>query len=137
MQTVAKSPRFAAQLLQEKWSLIEDIFWSEAATVHRLKKRQPCCPQAPESKRLCAPHMAPPSSKPELGQQCPVVDGDQPWLNVVSLSLSDDVVLCKTTRWFFSASSLLCVFYVLQQRLGMPTGVASPAACSGFRFSPP
>jgi hypothetical protein len=68
MQTITK---LAAQLLQEKWSIVEDFFWIEAATVHCLEKRsQPCDSQVPESKRLCAPHMASPSPEPELGQQC-------------------------------------------------------------------
>jgi hypothetical protein len=93
--------KYAAQVLQEQWSIVDDSFRSEAATVHRLKKRsQPYDSQAPASKRLCAPRIVPAPPKPELGQQCsqPVVHTNQLSPHAISLSLSDVLAVYNATR---------------------------------------
>ena len=89
---------------------MEAIFWSEAATVHCLKKHsQPCDSQAPASKRLCSQHTVPAFPEPELGQQ-PAVNSVQLWLNVVLLSLSNAVIVCNSKSKKSAGSSQPPVF---------------------------
>ena len=56
----------AAQLRQENWSTVEDLFWAAVATVHHLKKRsQPYDFASPNPKRNCMPRTPPQPSESE------------------------------------------------------------------------
>lgn len=114
------------------------FFQSEAATVHRLKKHsQPCDSQALESKRLCAPPMAPLNQNWDSSVASPKVDNDQPWLNGAPLSVPDAVIVCIRPAGSSQPPCYVLVCYLPLWHCGMPMGMAVPAASSGFQFSSP
>ena len=113
----------AAQLLKEKWSIVEDVFWAHAATVHRLKKRsQPCNSESSNPKKICMPHTPPTPSSQNYDDSVTkfMVDSDLFHLSIDFLGIAFSVQ--GTPLLSLSLQSFLCPSSTL-----MPTGVAVPS----------